>query len=153
MRNGEMEKLRKPTTFRRRSTVDVVVRFILDTMKTVAVIGASSDRRKFGNKALRAFTKAGFRTIPITPSHDRVEGQQAYPTVLDVPETIDMATVYVPPDVGVRLLDGIAAKGIVEVWFNPGAATPDLISRARALGLRPIEECSILGIGMSPSEF
>ena len=122
-------------------------------MKTVAVIGASTDRRKFGNKALRAFAKAGFRTIPITPRHDHVEGQRAYPTVMDVPETIDMATVYVPPDVGLRLLDGIAAKGIVEVWFNPGAARPDLIRRARALGLRPIEECSIVAIGMSPSEF
>ena len=122
-------------------------------MKTVAVIGASTDRRKFGNKALRAFAQAGFRTIPITPRHDHVEGHRAYPTVMDVPGTIDMATVYVPPEIGMRLLEEIAAKGILEVWFNPGAATPELISRARMLGLRPIEDCSIIGIGMSPSEF
>ena len=122
-------------------------------MKTVAVIGASTDRRKFGNKALRAFTQAGYRTIPITPSHDQVEGQRAYATVLEVPDTIDMATVYVPPNVGETLLEGIAQKGIAEVWFNPGAATPRLISRARALGIHPIEACSIVGIGMSPAQF
>ena len=122
-------------------------------MKTVAVIGASTDRRKFGNKALRAFTQAGYRTIPITPNHDQVEGQPAYATVLEVPDTIDMATVYVPPDVGETLLEGIAQKGIAEVWFNPGAATPRLISRARALGIHTIEACSIVGIGMSPAQF
>lgn len=122
-------------------------------MKTVAVIGASTNRRKFGNKALRAFRQAGYRTIPITPNHDQVEGQRAYATVMDVPEAIDMATVYVPPEVGEQLLAGIAQKGIAEVWFNPGAATPSLISHARALGLEPIEACSIIGIGLSPSQF
>jgi predicted CoA-binding protein len=122
-------------------------------MKTVAVIGASADRRKFGNKALRAFMQAGYRTIPITPNHAQVEGQRAYATVMDVPDAIDMATVYVPPAIGEQLLEGFLAKGITEVWFNPGAATSALIGRARALGLRPIEACSIIGIGLSPSQF
>ena len=122
-------------------------------MKTVAVIGASTDRRKFGNKALRAFTEAGYHTIPITPTHDEVEGQRAYPTVLDVPGVIDMATVYVPPEIGEQLLEGLAAKGITEVWFNPGSESPALIRKAQALGLRPIQQCSIVGIGMSPSRF
>lgn len=122
-------------------------------MKTVAVIGASTDRQKFGNKALRAFTEAGYQTIPITPTHDEVEGQRAYPTVLDFPGVIDMATVYVPPEIGEQLLEGLAAKGIIEVWFNPGAASPALIDRAESLGLRPVQACSIVGIGMSPSRF
>jgi predicted CoA-binding protein len=122
-------------------------------MKTVAVIGASNDRRKFGNKALRAFREAGYNAIPITPHHQQVEGQQAYATVLDYPGAIDMATVYVPPDVGALLLEGIAKKGIGEVWLNPGAESPDLVARARALGIRPIQACSIIGIGMSPSAF
>jgi predicted CoA-binding protein len=122
-------------------------------MKTVAVIGASTDRRKFGNKAMRAFTEAGYRTIPINPAHDEVEGHRAYATVLDCPDAIDMATVYVPPEVGEQLLEGLAAKGIQEVWFNPGSHSPGLISRALALGLRPIQACSIVGIGMNPSRF
>jgi uncharacterized protein len=122
-------------------------------MKTVAVIGASTDRRKFGNKALRAFSEAGYRTIPITPMHDEVEGLRAYATVLDYPGVIDMATVYVPPETGEQLLEGLAAKGIGEVWFNPGSESAALIARARALGLRPIQACSIIGIGMSPARF
>jgi len=122
-------------------------------MKTVAVVGASSDRRKFGNKAVRAFREAGYRVIPITPHHTEVEGEPAFPSVLDYPGTIDMATVYVPPAIGEQVVESLAQKGIGEVWFNPGADSPVVLTRARALGIRPIQACSIIGIGMSPSRF
>jgi predicted CoA-binding protein len=122
-------------------------------MKTVAVIGASADRRKFGNKALRAFRQAGYRAIPITPRHAVVEGERAYASVRDYPEPIDLATVYVPPEVGEVLIDDVAAKGIPEVWFNPGSESAGLLARARALGLRPIEACSIVGLGLNPWAF
>ena len=122
-------------------------------MKTVAVIGASPDRHKFGNKALRAFRDAGYRAIPINPHHDEVEGERAYATVLDYPGNIDMATVYVPPDIGAQVVESLAQKGIGEVWFNPGADDPAVLTRARALGIRPIQACSIIGIGMSPGQF
>jgi len=122
-------------------------------MKTVAIIGASPSRHKFGNKALRAFRTAGYRAIPITPRHAEVEGERAYPSVLDYPGPIDMATVYVPPEVGEQVLASLAEKGIEEVWFNPGADAPAVLDKARALGIRPIQACSIMGIGLSPSEF
>jgi predicted CoA-binding protein len=122
-------------------------------MKTVAVIGASPDRRKFGNKALRAFRAAGYRAIPINPHHPAIEGETAYPTVLDYPGHIDEATVYVPPDIGELVVESLAQKGIRDVWFNPGAHSPELVTRARALGIRPIAACSILAIGMRPSDF
>jgi uncharacterized protein len=122
-------------------------------MKTVAVIGASSNRGKYGNKALRAFERQGFRVIPINPHEREVEGHRTYASVLDVPEAIDMATVYVPPAVGVRVMDDLAKKGISEVWLNPGADDPDVIARARALGITPIIACSIIAIGESPASF
>jgi predicted CoA-binding protein len=122
-------------------------------MKTVAVIGASPDRHKYGNKALRAFREAGYRAIPITPHHAEVEGEPAYATVLDYPDAIDMATVYVPPAIGEIVVETLAQKGIGEVWFNPGADAPGVLTRARALGIQPIQACSIVGIGMSPARF
>jgi predicted CoA-binding protein len=122
-------------------------------MKTVAVIGASADRRKFGNIAVRAFRQAGYRVIPINPHESEVEGLRTYPSVLDVGEPIEMATVYVPADVGERVIEEIARKGIKEVWLNPGAESPQLVAKARALGLTPIQACSIIGIGLSPSQF
>ena len=118
--------------------------------KTVAVIGASSNRLKFGNRALRAFRAEGYDVIAINPHEREVEGVQAYPSVLDVPGVIDMATVYVQPDVGTRLLKEFAQKGIGEIWINPGAESDELFEEARRLQLRLIVACSIVAIGQNP---
>lgn len=118
--------------------------------RTVAVIGASSDTRKFGNKAVRAFLRRGYRVVPIHPRAAIIEGLRAYRSVLDVPHAIDMATFYVPARIGLEVIDEVARKGIREAWFNPGADSPALTARARALGVEPIEACSIVAIGESP---
>ena len=122
-------------------------------MKTVAVVGASSDRRKFGNKALRAFQEQGYKVIPINPHEREVEGLPTYPSVVDVPEAIDMATVYVQPEVVVQLLDDFEKKQIPEIWVNPGADSDDVMAEARRRKLNVIFACSIVGVGRSPSEF
>jgi len=116
----------------------------------IAVIGASSDRRKYGNRALRAFRDRGYTVVPINPHETTIEGERAYPSVLDYPGTIDEATLYVPPEIGRRVLDEIAAKRIPVVWFNPGAESPEVVDRARELALQPIVACSILSGGESP---
>ena len=122
-------------------------------MKTVAVIGASSNRDKFGNKALRAFAQRGYTVVPINPTETEVEGHRAYASVLDAPGTIDLATVYVPAPVGVRVMDDLAKRGIPEVWLNPGADDRSVVERARALGLKTVQHCSIIAIGESPARY
>ena len=121
--------------------------------KTVAVVGASSDRRKFGNKALRAFQAEGFRVIPVNPNEVEVEGLATYASVLDIPGDVDMATVYVQPEVTLRLLDDFAKKGIAEIWVNPGAEDDAVMAAARRRQLNVIFACSIVAIGRSPSQF
>lgn len=122
-------------------------------MKTVAVVGASNDRSKFGNKALRAFQAEGYRVIPVNPNEPVVEGQTSYASVLDIPGPVDMATVYVQPDVTLRLLDEFARKGIGEVWVNPGAEDEAVMAEAKRVGVNAVFACSIIGIGRSPASF
>jgi predicted CoA-binding protein len=122
-------------------------------MKTVAVIGASSNRDKFGNKALRAFARQGYTVIPINPTEAEVEGVRAYKSVLDVPQAIDMATIYVPAPIGLQVLDDLAKKKIPEVWLNPGADDRRVVEKARSLGLKTVQHCSIIAIGDSPARY
>ena len=68
-------------------------------MKTVAIIGASSDRQKFGNKAVRAFREQGYQVYPVNPKEPEIEGLPAYKSIADVPGRPEMITVYVPPPV------------------------------------------------------
>ena len=121
--------------------------------KTIAVVGASSDRRKFGNKALRAFRAEGHTVIPINPNEREVEGLTTYGSVLDVPGTIDMATVYVQPEVAETLLDEFVQKQIPEIWFNPGSDSDTVMDEARKRKLNAIFACSIMAAGRSPHEF
>jgi uncharacterized protein len=125
----------------------------MDQRKTVAVIGASSNRRKFGNKALRAFEHRGYTVIPINPNEAEVEGHRTYPSVLDVPGHVDMATVYIPADPALKVMEQLAQKGVGEVWLNPGADDKAVVDRAEALGLNIVQACSIIGIGESPSRY
>ena len=119
-------------------------------MPVIAVIGASRDRSKFGNKALRAFREQGYTVVPINPHEETIEGEQAFPTVSSYPGHIDEATVYVPADAGRQVMDDLAAKGVTRVWLNPGADAPAVVAHARALGLEPIVACSIIGVGGRP---
>jgi uncharacterized protein len=121
--------------------------------KTVAVVGASSDRNKFGNKALRAFRAQGYAVLAINPNEEAVEGERTYASVLEVPGPIDMATVYVQPEIAESLLAEFERKQIPEIWINPGAESNRLIAEAARRKLNVIYACSILGIGRSPSEF
>jgi predicted CoA-binding protein len=119
----------------------------------VAVVGASTNPRKFGNRAVRAFVRHGYDVRPIHPTASTVEGLRAYPSVVDVAEPIDLVTMYVPPEIGVELLDEIARKGTKQLWINPGAESTALIEKARRFGFDPILACSILRIGDSPDRY
>ena len=118
-----------------------------------AVLGASSQRRKYGNKSLRAHRHAGFKTYAVNPNEREVEGAPAYPRLADLPERPTRITVYLPPSVTLSLLPEIAAAGATEVWFNPGAADARVLAEAERLGIPAHDGCSIVDLGLSPSQF
>ncbi len=121
--------------------------------KTVAIVGASSDRRKYGNKAVRAYKQGGWVVYPINPKEKEIEGLECYPSVTDVPEGIDRVSMYVPPRVGKTMLHEIAAKKPKELFFNPGSEDEEIVDMARGLGLDPIVACSVVNIGLRPEMF
>lgn len=120
---------------------------------TVAIIGASADRSKFGNKSVRAHLAQGYDVYPINPKGGEIEGLQAYASIAEVPvDKLTRISLYVPPAVGMQLIEAIAAKGCDELWLNPGSESDDLAAKARELGLEPIIACSIVDVGMSPHD-
>ena len=119
-------------------------------MPSVAVIGASNARQKYGNKAVRAYLRQGWTVYPVNPNEKTVEGVPVYPTIAHIPGAVDRVTMYVPPSVGIELLDAIKAKGAKELFLNPGSESDALVTRAEALGLDPIQACSIVDIGERP---
>ena len=121
---------------------------------SVAILGASSDRSKFGNKSLRAHAQAGYLVFPVNPRGGTIEGLATYTSLADVPvERLSRVSLYLPPRLSMAALDEIAAKGCDELWFNPGTESAEALAKARQLGLNAIAACSIVDLGFSPSQF
>ena len=121
---------------------------------TVAILGASRDRRKYGNKSVRAHLQQGYEVFPVNPHATEVEGLKAFPDLASVPvKTLDRISVYLPPETVLGLLEEIQKRGAKEVWFNPGSDSPDVVARAEELGLEIIRACSIVDLGVSPGVF
>ncbi len=122
-------------------------------MKTIAILGASTDPRKYGNKAVRAFSQQGYRVYPVNPKEALVEGLPAYKSLAEVPERPQMISVYLPPPVVLKTLPEIAEKGCDELWLNPGTESEEVLAEAERLGLNVIQACSIVAVGLTPSAF
>jgi predicted CoA-binding protein len=119
----------------------------------VAVIGASNQREKFGNKAVRSYLAHGHSVYPVNLREKSIEGLTVYRSILDVPVDLDATLVYVPPEVTIRLLPAIAKKGPGALYFNPGSEDDAVVARAAELGLKPILDCAIVAIGDRPSNY
>lgn len=118
--------------------------------QSVAIIGASADPAKYGNKAVRAYLRRGWTVYPVSPRGGEIEGLTVFKSIVDVQRPIDRISMYVAPPVGMAMLNDLAGVGAGEVYFNPGSESDELIEAAREKGLEPIVACSIIEIGERP---
>ncbi len=118
--------------------------------KTVAVIGASANPNKYGNKAVKAYLQRGYTVYPINHKEKEILGLKVYESIKDVPTRLDIVSVYLPPQITLKLLPDIAAKVCDELWLNPGTESEEVLIKAKELGLNVIQACSIINIGYDP---
>ena len=124
-----------------------------DPNKTIAIIGASNNRRKYGNIAVRAYVDQDFTVYPVNPNEETIEGLQCYPSVKDIPGEVETISVYLTPHKTLEVLEDIAAKNPDLLFLNPGSESEEVINQALELGLNPVQACSVLAVGKMPSEY
>jgi len=114
-----------------------------------AVVGASNDRSKYGNKVLRAYLEKGRRAIPVNPHATEVEGVAAVPDFASLPAAVHGVSIVTPPEVTERIVEDAAAAGITRLWMQPGAESARAIERAEELGLSVIAggPCLLVELG------
>jgi uncharacterized protein len=118
-------------------------------MPSIAILGASNDRSKYGNRAVRAYQAQGWTVYPINPKETTIEGLPVFRSIAEISGPLDRVSLYVPPLVGIHLLEAIQAHGTKELWVNPGSGSPELLAKAESLGLNVVEACSLMGAGDS----
>jgi hypothetical protein len=113
------------------------------TQPAVAIINASSDKKnKFSSKSIHAHLNAGYDVYPVNPKEKTIEGLKCYNSLLDMPIALDRIRLYIPPAIGIKVLNVIAKKGCKEFWVNLGAESLEPIEKAQGLCGNAICGCS-----------
>lgn len=114
-----------------------------------AVVGASTDRTKYGNKVLRAYIQTDRPVFPINPKAPEVEGLTAFPDLRSLPEPVHGISVITPPPVTAKVVAEAAELGIKHIWMQPGAESPAAVAAAEAAGMNVIADgtCALVVFG------
>jgi len=114
-----------------------------------AVVGASQDRSKYGNKVLRAYQQKNRDVFPVNPNADEVEGQEAYPNLASLPTSVHGISVITPPDVTEMIVEQAGELGMSNICRPPGAEREIAIQRAQELGMNVIAggPCALVILG------
>ncbi|HEY6873062.1 MAG TPA: CoA-binding protein [Geobacteraceae bacterium] len=112
--------------------------------KAFGVVGASTDRSKYGNRVLRCYQQHGLKAIPVNPREAVVEGAKCVASVHDLPAEVESISVITPPAVTEQVVEQAAAKGIRNVWMQPGAESPRAVAICREHGINVIADGSCI---------
>lgn len=110
----------------------------------IAVVGATDAPGKYGGRIYRDLKSKGYRVLAVNPDRATVDGDQAFKTLGDLPETPDIVNVVVPPSVTLALLDDVAALPDAVVWIQPGAADEAVRLRVDELGIPALIDACIM---------
>ena len=122
-------------------------------MGKVAIVGASADRGKFGNKAVRAFLSRGHEVIPVHPRETEIEGLAVAASIDVLPAGLDRITFYLPPARTLEALPAAVARAPLEIFLNPGTYDAAVLEAARAAGVTVRVGCAIRDIGEDPADY
>jgi len=111
---------------------------ILENTRTIAVIGASKDRTKPSRSVMRYLMRHGYKCYPVNPTADVIGGLKSYKSILDIPDEIDVADVFLPSEKVIEIVDDVIKKNVKVLWMQEGIINEKAAEKARAHGIKVI---------------
>src|SRR5882672_4876744 len=116
---------------------------LLTSSTTIAIVGASSNPEKASHGIMQKLQRAGYRVIPVNPRETEVLGERSYPSLLDIPEHIDIVDVFRRPEDTPAIADDAVRIGAKALWLQTGIVNEDAAARASAGGLAVVMDACI----------
>ena len=122
------------------------IRAIFDEVKTIAVVGLSPDTSKDSHHVAEYLQKVGYKIVPIYPKDITILGEQAYPSLADVPFAIDMVDIFRKPEALDAIADAAIARGDVKVfWAQKGIVNNAAAEKAKKAGMKVVQnKCTLV---------
>jgi predicted CoA-binding protein len=115
--------------------VDEVIRSVLESRRTWAVVGCSPDPARDSHRIARMLQSRGYKVVPVNPSCDELLGVRCYPTLGDIPGPVEVVDIFRRSSEAGAHVDEAIAVGASAVWMQLGVIDEAAASRARAAGL------------------
>lgn len=112
--------------------------------KRFGVVGASTDRTKYGNRVLRCYQEKGLSAVPVNPKEREVEGVPCFADVAELPDDVTSISVITPPAVTEQVVEAAIEKGIKNIWMQPGAESQKAVDRCLEAGINVIADGSCI---------
>jgi len=112
------------------------------------VVGASTNRDKYGNKVLRCYLQNGRKVTPVNPNEASIEGSTCVASITDLPSEVQSISMITPPAVTAKLVPLAIEKGIKNIWMQPGAEDADAVALCLEKGVNVIADGSCLLVVM-----
>jgi len=122
---------------------DAALRQLLTDATTIAMVGASSDPDKASYGIMQKLQSVGYRVIPVNPRETEILGERAYPSLVDVPERIDIVDVFRRAEDAPGIADEAVAVGAKALWLQTGIVSEEAAARAEAGGLIVVMDACI----------
>jgi predicted CoA-binding protein len=122
---------------------DQDLKALLTSASIIAMVGASSNAEKASHGIMQKLQRAGYRVIPVNPRETEVLGERSYPSLLDIPEHIDIVDVFRRPEDTPAIADDAVRIGAKALWLQTGIANEDAAARAKAGGLIVVMDACI----------
>jgi predicted CoA-binding protein len=116
------------------------------------VVGASSNREKYGNKVLRCYMQHKLQVIPVNPNEKTVEGLNCIASVAELSENTKSISIITPPKITERVVEQAIAKGVQNIWMQPGAESPLAIELCQKSNINVIGDGSCILVVLGYSE-
>ncbi|NLZ73387.1 MAG: CoA-binding protein [Bacteroidales bacterium] len=114
--------------------------------KVWAVVGATTDRSKYGYKIYKELKEAGYTVYPISPNYDAIDGDQAYKTLSDLPQKPEVVDFVVNPRIGLGIVEECAKLGIQNIWLQPGTVSAEVLALAKEKEINAVEACVLVAL-------
>ena len=126
-----------------RNPPDGDIRQLLTSASTIAVVGASSSPERSSNGIMGRLLQLGYTVIPVNPRETEILGQRSYPSLIDVPDRIDIVDVFRRPEDAPGIADDAVTIGAKALWLQTGIVSEEAAARAKAGGLTLVMDVCI----------